>query len=259
MNSYRYMITRSCLENGIMRLFRYNEALFPKEGLTILQDIDGKEYRVLVNRQKMIVEGMDGFYTSHHLGVNDVLLFSHMDEREWGIPRLGIDCVIKPIALTRRGRNTAQSVPVPLPTAPHVRERRTSMPVPASRLQWKPPKPRPEVMLRAAEIDDILEAAFPTELFCPSTAQQTFSAVLGVLSDHAPLIDAAEMFTLLPECPPHEVKAALESLSHAPFCALTPLPAGQYILRHDILNVLDALAEYAREEAALLRSMLIAR
>lgn len=70
----RYMVTRSCLEEGIMRLLKYNQHYFPQDGIVKLTDDHGNEYDVEIDHENMCVWNLGPLYDDFSLGVNDVLL-----------------------------------------------------------------------------------------------------------------------------------------------------------------------------------------
>ena len=73
MNPTRYILTRSCIEEGSMRLLKFNESSFPESGPVQFVDDRGKEYAALVDRERMRVTGLGELYHDHNLGVNDVM------------------------------------------------------------------------------------------------------------------------------------------------------------------------------------------
>ena len=58
MTSIRYIITRSCLQDGSMRLLKYNEGHFPQSGPAQFVDEKGTEHAVHIDRERMRVTGL---------------------------------------------------------------------------------------------------------------------------------------------------------------------------------------------------------
>lgn len=125
-NSNRYIITRSCLEDGTMRLLKYNESLFPQAGQMTLRDEQGREFMVDVDRQKMLVTGLHSLYHDHNLGVNDVMLLHPQGEG-----RYRVEFIVKPHAVTPAKAPAPKLAPKPgrvvIASTPHVREVRLAL------------------------------------------------------------------------------------------------------------------------------------
>lgn len=117
----RYIITRSCLQEGIMRLLKYNERYFSQAGPAQFVDDTGREYTVQVDRERMRVSGLRNFYHDHNLGVNDVLLLTPV-----AAGRFQVETIVKPHAVTPAPRTVAPKAPevqrVVVSSTPHVRE-----------------------------------------------------------------------------------------------------------------------------------------
>lgn len=78
----RYMVTRACLEEGIMRLLKYNEEYFPTDGVVTLTDEQGREYKAEVDRENMCVWNFGPLFDELNLGVNDVVLLHPVSNTE---------------------------------------------------------------------------------------------------------------------------------------------------------------------------------
>lgn len=96
MNTTRYILTRSCLQDGSMRLLKYNEPYFPESGPAQFVDDRGKAHEVQVDRNAMRVTGLAGLYHDHNLNVNDVLVI-----RPAAPHRYEVEAVVKPYATPR--------------------------------------------------------------------------------------------------------------------------------------------------------------
>ena len=105
MNPTRYILTRSCIEEGSMRLLKFNEASFPESGPVQLVDDRGKEYPALVDRTQMQVLGLCELYHDHNLGVNDVLTVMPTAPG-----RYEVETVVKPYS-TPRARQSGRQKP----------------------------------------------------------------------------------------------------------------------------------------------------
>lgn len=118
MNPTRYILTRTCLQEGSLRLLKFNEFYFPQSGPVTFVDERGKEYTAQVDRDAMQVTGLSDLYHDHNLSVNDVLTIT---PGETG--RYEIGMVVKPYstARSRQGRRSKESEP----RNPGVREVRT--------------------------------------------------------------------------------------------------------------------------------------
>ncbi len=121
MTSIRYIITRSCLQESIMRLLKYNERHFPQAGPIQFVDDSGREYTVQVDRERMRVTGMRNFYHDHNLGVNDVMVISPV-----AAGRYQVESIVKPHPVTPAPRTATPRAPevqrVVVASTPHVRE-----------------------------------------------------------------------------------------------------------------------------------------
>lgn len=124
MNPMRYIITRSCLQEGSIRLLKYNEALFPESGAVTFVDDRGDEYPAQISRDQMRVLGLGRMYHRHNLGVNDLLIVNLLEPG-----RYGAETVVKPHAPAPAPREAAAPAPetrrVVVSSTPHVREVRT--------------------------------------------------------------------------------------------------------------------------------------
>ena len=105
MNPTRYILTRSCIEEGSMRLLKFNEASFPESGPVQFVDDRGKEYPALVDRTQMQVLGLGELYHDHNLGVNDVLTVTPTAPGHYEV-----ETVVKPYS-TPRARQTGRQKP----------------------------------------------------------------------------------------------------------------------------------------------------
>lgn len=105
MNPTRYILTRSCIEEGSMRLLKFNEASFPESGPVQFVDDRGKEYPAVVDRTQMQVLGLGELYHDHNLGVNDVLTVTPTEPG-----RYEVETVVKPYS-TPRARQTGRQKP----------------------------------------------------------------------------------------------------------------------------------------------------
>ena len=154
----RYIITRSCLQEGIMRLLKYNERFFSQAGPAQFVDDTGREYTVQVDRERMRVSGMRNFYHDHNLGVNDVLLLTPV-----AAGRFQVETIVKPHAVTPAPRIAAPKAPevqrVVVSSTPHVREvrmqrqpERPLLGTPAEAPRHDPPKPEAPAEVARPEI-----------------------------------------------------------------------------------------------------------
>ncbi|MHA0037144.1 DNA binding protein [Deinococcus sp. PESE-13] len=122
MNPTRYILTRSCIEEGSMRLLKFNEASFPESGPVQFVDDRGKEYLAVVDRTQMQVLGLGELYHDHNLGVNDVLTVTPTEPG-----RYEVETVVKPYS-TPRARQTGRQKPSGrTETAPRREEGRSEM------------------------------------------------------------------------------------------------------------------------------------
>lgn len=144
MNSIRYIITRFCLQDGSMRLLKYNESYFPEAGPIQFTDDSGHEYIAQVDRSTMCVHKLDGMYHDLNLGVNDVLIITPLEAG-----RYQVKAMVKPLPptkkqkqdiKTKKGGNYTQPAPRPVletkrvvvSSSPHVKEVRIQTTNPAS-------------------------------------------------------------------------------------------------------------------------------
>lgn len=131
MNSIRYIITRSCLQDGSMRLLKYNEGHFPQSGPAQFVDERGNEHTVQVDREHMRVTGLAGFYHDLNLGVNDVMLLTPL-----AAGRYQVEAIVKPHPIAAPSRPAAIPAPearrVVVSSTPHVREVRLQHAAPAT-------------------------------------------------------------------------------------------------------------------------------
>ncbi|AXG99271.1 hypothetical protein DVJ83_09065 [Deinococcus wulumuqiensis] len=113
MNPTRYILTRSCIEEGSMRLLKFNESSFPESGPVQFVDDRGKEYAALVDRERMRVTGLGELYHDHNLGVNDVMTVTPAAPG-----RYEVATVVKPYSSPRarqsgRQKQAGRSEPLP--------------------------------------------------------------------------------------------------------------------------------------------------
>jgi hypothetical protein len=122
----RYIITRSCLQEGSMRLLKYNEALFPASGPATFVDDRGEEYAVQIDRDQLRVLGLGRLFHRHNLGVNDVMVVTALEAG-----RYAVETVVKPYAQAPAPQREAAASASPetrrvvVSSTPHVREVRT--------------------------------------------------------------------------------------------------------------------------------------
>lgn len=104
MNSIRYIITRFCLQDGSMRLLKYNENYFPEAGPVQFKDESGSEYIVQVDRKKMCVTDLDNLYRDLNLGVNDVLIISPLEQGHYQVK-----ATVKPLAPAKNKKRETET------------------------------------------------------------------------------------------------------------------------------------------------------
>lgn len=105
MNSTRYILTRTCLQEGSMRLLKFNEGYFPQAGPAHFTDEEGRTYEVQVRVGEGRIEGLGKLYRDHNLGVNDVMVITPEGP---GLYR--VELVVKPYASARtRGSLTGRN------------------------------------------------------------------------------------------------------------------------------------------------------
>ncbi|MCY1701816.1 hypothetical protein [Deinococcus sp. SL84] len=75
METFRYIITRACLQEGSLRLQRYLKPHFPPEGTVRLFDDSGHEYGAEISQGERLL-GVGPFYRDHNLSVNDVVMIT---------------------------------------------------------------------------------------------------------------------------------------------------------------------------------------
>ena len=105
MNPTRYILTRSCLQDGSMRLLKFNEFYFPESGTAQFVDDRGKEYSAQIDRAQMRVLGLGELYHDHNLSVNDVLVITPTAPG-----RYEVASVVKPYS-TPRARPSRKPAP----------------------------------------------------------------------------------------------------------------------------------------------------
>lgn len=107
MESFRYIITRACLQEGSLRLQRYLKPHFPTEGSVQLFDEAGHEYVAEIDRGERLV-GVGPFYRDHHLNVNDVVMLTPL------LPGCyKVEGIVKPYARPDPERVRAERAAVP--------------------------------------------------------------------------------------------------------------------------------------------------
>lgn len=171
MNPMRYIITRSCLQEGSMRLLKYNEALFPESGPATFVDDRGEEYAVQIDRDQARVLGLGRLFHRHNLGVNDVMVVSTLEAG-----RYGVETVVKPYAQAPAPQREAAAAGAPetrrvvVSSTPHVREVRTQT-VQAAPAASGPaqPQPAPAAQVQSAQTPAAQTQPVPT----PAAASQT--------------------------------------------------------------------------------------
>lgn len=104
MNSIRYIITRFCLQDGSMRLLKYNENYFPEAGPVQFKDESGSEYIVQVDRKKMCVTDLDNLYRDLNLGVNDVLIISPLEQGHYQVK-----ATVKPLSPNKNKKRETET------------------------------------------------------------------------------------------------------------------------------------------------------
>ncbi|WP_367272295.1 hypothetical protein [Deinococcus sp.] len=182
MNPIRYIITRSCLQEGSMRLLKYNESFFPENGPVQFIDDRGTEHTVQVERNRMCVSGLGAFYHAQNLGVNDVMVITPMTPG-----RYEVETIVKPHAAAPAPRQPVAKQPdaqrVVVSSTPHVREVRMQRPTVSEAVSESatPPvarsehpernEPRTEVAPRPEARPDVREAAREVAaLFAPAAS-----------------------------------------------------------------------------------------
>lgn len=121
MKQMRYIITRPCLQEGILRLQKYLESTFPESGPATFVDDRGREHRVEIDRAAGVVRGLHALYHDANLGVNDVLMITPLEAG-----RYSAEGIVKPHAPITTPRSEQQRTPEPrrvvVTATPHVRE-----------------------------------------------------------------------------------------------------------------------------------------
>lgn len=121
MKQMRYIITRPCLQEGILRLQKYLEPTFPESGPATFVDDRGREHRVEIDRAAGVVRGLHALYHDANLGVNDVLMITPLESG-----RYSVEGIVKPHAPITTPRTEHQRTPEPrrvvVTATPHVRE-----------------------------------------------------------------------------------------------------------------------------------------
>lgn len=105
MQTFRYIITRACLQEGSLRLQRFLRPHFPAEGETVkLFDEGGHDYAVTVTGERLL--GVGPFYRDHNLGVNDVVMITPL------LPGCyKVEGVVKPYARPEPERSRSEQRP----------------------------------------------------------------------------------------------------------------------------------------------------
>lgn len=139
----RYIITRTCLQEGSMRLLKYNEGHFPQSGPAQFVNDQGREFAVHIDRERMRVSNLNAFYHDHNLGVNDVMIITPI-----AAGRYQVETIVKPHAITPPApRTQAPKAPeaqrVVISSTPHVREVRMQRPAEVLVTQPVPAQPAP--------------------------------------------------------------------------------------------------------------------
>ncbi|GMA15849.1 hypothetical protein HNQ10_001450 [Deinococcus metallilatus] len=130
MNQMRYIITRPCLQEGSLRLLKYLDGTFPESGPAQFVGDRGREYTVQVDRAAGRVWGLRDLYHDGNLGVNDVLMITHLAPG-----RYQVEAIVKPHpAPLPSSRLASEPTPearrVVVTATPHVREVRLEQPRP---------------------------------------------------------------------------------------------------------------------------------
>lgn len=158
MDTFRYIITRACLQEGSLRLQRFLRPHFPAEGETVkLFDEGGHDYTVTVTGERLM--GVGSFYRDHNLGVNDVVMITPLlpgcykvegivkpyarpeperrSEHKAERPRTeGRSPVKAPSQLAEAAPEAGSGVRVVVEATPHVREVRTKSPASRPSSPW---------------------------------------------------------------------------------------------------------------------------
>ncbi|MDL2345142.1 hypothetical protein QOL99_13410 [Deinococcus sp. MIMF12] len=121
MKQMRYILTRPCLQEGVLRLQKYLESTFPESGPAVFVDDRGREHGVEIDRAAGVVRGLHGLYHDANLGVNDVLMVTPLEPG-----RYSAEGIVKPHAPITTPRTEHQRPPEPrrvvVTATPHVRE-----------------------------------------------------------------------------------------------------------------------------------------
>ncbi|HEX7022272.1 MAG TPA: hypothetical protein VF171_05395, partial [Trueperaceae bacterium] len=87
-NDHKYSLTRVCLRMGQMSLSQAMLELFPEEGVITALDTDkGNEFDVRMEGRRTVT-GLQDFYRSHHLAVNDQVLIRKLDDGRFALTPL---------------------------------------------------------------------------------------------------------------------------------------------------------------------------
>lgn len=204
MTSIRYIITRSCLQDGSMRLLKYNEGHFPQSGPAQFVDEKGTEHAVHIDRERMRVTGLRTFYHDLNLGVNDVMLLTPAQPG-----RYQVDVIVKPHPIAPATRPAAAPAPearrVVVSSTPHVRE---------VRLQHAPATPVPA---RQAERTDSTEKTGK-----PAESQREVAALFKPAPPAEP---QPAQHSATPHATPHATTPAMAAQASQPQLPARPQPA----------------------------------
>ncbi|MCP2015344.1 hypothetical protein L1280_002506 [Deinococcus sp. HSC-46F16] len=158
MKQMRYILTRPCLQEGVLRLQKYLEPTFPESGPAVFVDDRGREHGVQIDRAAGVVRGLHPLYHDANLGVNDVLMITPLEPG-----RYSVEGIVKPHAPITTPRPEHQRTPEPrrvvVTATPHVREVRlqhAQSPEPA-----RPVAPAREPLVPVAQAPEPPRAAAP--------------------------------------------------------------------------------------------------
>lgn len=167
MKQMRYILTRPCLQEGVLRLQKYLESTFPESGPAVFVDDRGREHGVEIDRAAGVVRGLHGLYHDANLGVNDVLMVTPLEPG-----RYSAEGIVKPHAPITTPRTETQRPPEPrrvvVTATPHVREVRMQ-PAETGAASGRPAAPHTEPPTREP-LRPITEAPERSRAAAPSAA-----------------------------------------------------------------------------------------
>ncbi|MPY66690.1 hypothetical protein F8S09_08295 [Deinococcus sp. SDU3-2] len=181
----RYILTRPCLQEGVLRLQKYLEPTFPESGPATFVDDRGREHRVEIDRAAGVVRGLHALYHDANLGVNDVLMITPLEPG-----RYSVEGIVKPHAPITTPRTENQRTPEPrrvvVTATPHVREVRLQHAEPDARAE-RPVAPRAEAPAReplvpVPQLGREPRTAAPASTSAPGPVPETPEAQLAELA-----------------------------------------------------------------------------